>query len=446
MKITIIKDQLLKRRNWILLILITTIIVILINVTGKSVDLPYAIAQHGEFVVDLKETGKLRAENSVIISSPPARGSLQIIDLIPEGSLVQKGDFLIQFDTTDIKQRLDDQMAELDITKSNLTREKASIESNQKSLEASVESARASYRLTELRMELNKFEADVRVEEGKLNLLQADLSLKQALGKIETQRQIDKEDLRSLKLKIRQAELDIEKTLNDLKKLTLTAPSPGLVVYKEMWRGGEMTKVKVGDTPWRGMALIELPDLSVMQVESTVSEVDVAKIELGQEVEIVLDAYPEPTFHGEIVELASMAHNDNRLNDVKVFDIIITINESNKLLKPGMSANARIFVERSIDKTWVPIEAIFRNGGDPIVFKKSGRSWEKEPVILGSRNDNFVIIDEGIEPGDIVSLIDPTKDLPVRDTMTEKYQDSSLDEANNSNNNTIKKPRQRRNH
>lgn len=376
---------------------------------AASSDYPTAVVQSGEFIIDLKEQGKLRAENSTTIMSPPARVNLQIIDMALEGTQVKEGDFLIQFDTTELRQTLDDQVAELDLAKVNLTRSRASIASNMARLQSSLENSRASYRLAQLRMDQVKFEADVRVEEEKLSLRQSEISLKQTEDEITAQTQIDSADIKSLELKVKQAEFDINKTGLDLKRLRITAPNAGLVVYKETWRGGEFSKVKVGDTPWRGAAIIELPDLSVMQVATSVSEVDVAKVKVGQMVDVTLDAYAEPTFHGEVISVAALARSEEGESDAKLFDVVVRIKESNTLLKPGMSAKARIVVDKLPGKRWVPIEAVFDKGGKMVVYRQSGASFQELEVLLGERNDVFVVIDSGVEVGERVCLIDPTQ-------------------------------------
>jgi len=373
---------------------------------GKS--LPYYLVQSGEFVIDLKEPGKLRAENSVTVTAPPARINLQIINLVPEGTHVKVGDFLIQFDTTELRQQLDDQLAELDIAKANLIRSQASIESHMASLQSSLENSRASYRLAELRLEQMKFEADVTIEEGRLSLKQAEISLKQAETEIDAQRKIDSADVRSLELKVRQAEFDIQKTKLDLSRLRILAPAPGLVVYKEIWRGGEMSKIKIGDTPWRGAALIELPDLSVMQVETAVSEVDFSKVKVGQKVEVKLDAYPEPTFYGSVIDVAVLARTDEGKSEAKLFDVVVRLDGDDPMLRPGMSAIARIIVNRFPDRLFVPIESVFDRNGKMVVYAVDGGSYRERAVKLGARNDNYVVIEEGLSVGDRAAMVDPT--------------------------------------
>lgn len=377
-----------------------------------GVDLPTAVVQSGEFVIDLKETGRLRAENSVFISAPPARSNLQIIGLVDEGTLVKEGDFLIQFDTTEVRQQIDDAIADLDIAKTNYDRTRASADSRLANLESSLENNRASYRLAELRLDQLKFEADVRIEEGTLQLKQAKNSLDQAVREIEAQRTIDEADLKALDLKVKQSRLDLEQLRNDLAKLTIRAPRPGLVVYKETWRGGEMSKIKVGDSPWRGQALIELPDLTLMLVATTVSELDVGKVKPGLECEIKLEAYPDPVFHGEVLSVGVLARADATSSEARSFDVLVRIRESDPLLRPGMSASVRIIVDRLADRVSVPIEAVFARDGDIIAYVKSGNSFRSFNVKTGPRNDNFVVVEEGIRAGMRVALVDPTVEQP----------------------------------
>jgi RND family efflux transporter MFP subunit len=391
-------------------------------IPGGTSDIPTATVAKGEFVVDLKETGELRAENSITISSPPVRSNLQITNLVAEGTVVKAGDFLLQFDGTELRQQIEDKQADLDIARSNLKSSLASMDSRIQSLGSGVENSQASLRLAELRLDQMKFEADVQVEEGRLNLKQAQISLAQAQQQLAAQRTIDSAEVRSLELKIHQAEIDLQKTKSELERLTITAPGPGLAVYKETWKGGEMAKVKVGDTPWRGMALLEIPDLSVMMVKTTVSEVDVARVKVGLEAEVKLDAYPEPTFHGKVAEVGVLASTEEGNEDAKVFDVLIRINESDALLRPGMSATVRIFIDRLPDKLWAPIEAVFDRGDKYLAYEMSGSGWKEREVKLGARNDNYVVIDSGLQPGVKVALVDPTLEQTKQPKVNQQKQ------------------------
>ncbi|MFH0765711.1 MAG: efflux RND transporter periplasmic adaptor subunit [Calditrichota bacterium] len=421
-----------KSPPWLRLVVLAAIISSAVwrLIPSRAEDLPSFAAQSGEFVIDLNETGRLRAEKSVTISAPPIRLNLQITNLVTEGTVVEKGDFLIQFDTTEINQQIEDQDSEIELLKSNLLRTLAANESHLTGMLSSVENSRASYRLAQLRLDQMKFEADVRIEEGRLNLLQAELALKQAEGQVESQKLIDSADVRSAELKIHQSESDLEKTKRDKDKLTVCAPAPGLVVFKDIWRGGEMSRLQVGDTPWRGQALVELPDLLVMLVELTVNEVEVSKVKVGQVVEVKLDAYPEPTFHGEVIEVSALARSDENSSDVKVFDVKVRLKESDSVLKPGMSARAQIIIERLPDKVWIPIEAVIQKDDQPMVWGQISGGWKLRPVVLGSRNDSYVIIETGLSAGARVALVDPTS--VTKEQVTSKPKAPSDKPAENS--------------
>ncbi len=391
---------------------------------NNQTSLPSSPVHSGEFVIDLKVPGKLTAENSVTITAPPARINLQIVDIIPEGTQVTDNDFLIQFDTTELRQQYDDQIAELDLARVNLNKAQASMTSHMASLVSSVESSRASYRLAELRLDQMKFEADVRVEEGRLSLKQAEISLKRSEEEIISQQMIDSADVRSLELKVKQAQFDIQKVRTDLDRLRLLAPRNGLVVYKEIWRGGEMSKVKIGDTPWRGAALIELPDLTVMNVETSVSEVDFAKVKPGLPVDVKLDAFPDPTFHGSVIDVALLARTEEGGSQAKVFDVTVRIDGEDPMLRPGMSATARIIIDKMENKLWVPIEAVFDLGGTMVVYAGDGGGFKERKVELGARNDNFVVIESGLNAGERVALVDPTAEIDDPSGASDKESSS----------------------
>lgn len=390
----------------IVALLLLVVLIAFFSTRSDTIDLPMVTVNRGDFVVDINEAGRLRAENSMTLTTPSVRGNRTIIYLIPEGSNVVEGDILAQFDTTEFKQKVDDYQAEVEITRENMTSTMISMRSRMEDIKASVQNAKASYRLAELRLEQLKFESDIQIEEGELNLLQAQLRLTQTELEVKSQSQIDSAEVRSMRLKLKQDELELEKTILEMEKLTIRAPASGLVVYKEVWKGGEMAKVKVGDNPWPGQAIIELPDLSIMMVETTVSEVDVGKIKVGLDVEIKLDAYPDPTFHGEVVDVAVLAHDDDG-SDAQVFDVLIRLEESDPILRPGMSTTSRIIINRLEDRLSVPIEAVFRSDGKTVIWEANGSGWTEKEVVLGKRNDNFVVIVSGIEEGAKIALVDP---------------------------------------
>lgn len=398
--------------------IIIILIVILLIGRNDSSNLPSTRVQFSDFRIELTATGEVQASRSINVSAPRVRTNLQIINLVSEGTVVDSGDFLLQFDTNELQKIIEDRQSELEIAEANLEKNKASMEANMAQLKSSLENSRASYELAELRLSQMAFEADVKVQEEKLRLRQSEISLEQARTKIESQKKMDAAELTTLELKIHQAKADLNKAEEQLKQMTLTAPAPGLVVYQKIWKGSGMEKIKVGDTPWRGQSLIQLPDLSKMQVETEISEADISKLAVDQAVTIKLDAFPDPTFTGAVGDIASLAHEKEGENDIKVFDVVIEIKEVAEILKPGMTAKTKILIEQIPQQYFLPIEAVFEKDGKQVVFPLEDI---RSPIVVipGKRNENFVIVQGELEEGQLISLVNPFKSVEIERKKTE---------------------------
>ena len=165
-----------------------------------------------------------------------------------------------------------------------------------------------------------------------------------------------------------------------------------------------------------------------MQVKTFVNEVDVDKLEVDQKVTIKLDALPDPIFHGSITSIASLGHEKEGDKNVKVFDVVVKIDEEDKRLKPGMSATATVVIEtipppaepsaedEVVEEAreilalplYIPIDAVFVKGGRTLVYRLEEGATVQQEVVLGKRNDNYVIVEEGLGEDDRVALRDPT--------------------------------------
>ncbi len=385
--------------------------------------------KQGEFVISLHlKDGELEAVKSEQITSPRVRGQLKITHLFPEGEIVEVGDLVIEFDRVEFEKKVTEEEHELQAAKAEQGKTLANQGVEMARQEADIENKEASLRLAELQMEKMKFESFIDREEAKLKTRQAELALEQARKKIEAQRIVDEAERTKQELRVADEERGLERAQRDLESLTIHAGKPGLVVYQRVWKGGRNEKIRVGDEPWGGQTLITLPDLSRMQVKTWVNEVDVDKLEVGNEVLIRLDALPGPVFHGKISNIASLGHEKEGDKNVQVFDILVEIDEEDARLKPGMTAACEVIVEtipprparddteiEEAEETevagiplYIPIDAVFEKGGRTLVYRiQAGQPVEQE-VALGSRNENYVIVEEGLGGSDRVALRDPT--------------------------------------
>ena len=398
-----------------------------------SVAVASIAVKHGVFVItlDLKH-GELGAVNAEQISSPRVRGQLKITQLYPEGEVVEVGDLIIMFDCVEFEKQVIEQEQAVEAARMEL--EKTIVNQNVEDAhqKADIENQEDVLRLAQLQMEKMQFESFVEREEQSLKTRQAELALEQARKKIEAQRIVDAVGRRKQELQVAQQERELDRAERDLAKLSVIADKPGLVVYERIRKGSSPRpeKVRVGDEPWGGQTLVTLPDLSRMQVNTWVKEVDVDKLEVGNEVHVRLDALPGLVFHGVISTISSLGHEKEGDKNVKVFDITVEIEEEDSRLQPGMTANCEVIIETLPPRPeqeeeegeiarptesevaemplYIPLDAVFEEGGRVLVYRMEGGTPMEQEVTLGKSNEDYVVVEAGLGANDRVALRDPT--------------------------------------
>ncbi|MFQ5751369.1 MAG: efflux RND transporter periplasmic adaptor subunit [bacterium] len=150
------------------------------------------------------------------------------------------------------------------------------------------------------------------------------------------------------------------------------------------------------------MAVIEIPDLSQMEVVFDVHEIDQDKIVLGRKVKLTLEAFPEQTFEAQVREVARLAEAVNEKSQVKNFTVKAAIENNDAILKPGMTAKVRVILNQYNDVIAIPCTAVLEKEGQPVVF--TAKKWPQSTSIkLGARNNHFVIVESGLQAGDKIA-------------------------------------------
>ncbi len=400
----------LKNTKLVLSSLAAVIIILLVfllksfSVTAANVPVYKVI--RGNFLVSITESGEIRAKNSTSIVTPRVQGNLKITYLVPEGTYVHAGDTVVKFDPTEALTNLKDAESKLEITESDKAKMLADQKSKLTDLESALKSALLSFELSKLNLEQMKFEADIKQQQAKLEHEKDQLSLAKAKQELESQKIIQKSELSKINLQVQQDKASLEKAKRDLAALTLTAPKEGLVVYETNWSTGR--KVMIGDTPWPGMPVVSLPDLSSMQSITYVNEVDVSRVKKDQKVVVRLDAFRDSSFTGIISSVASLGRNKDRNSNIKVFEVDVDIKSRSSILKPGMTTSNKIIIDQIPAVVYVPQESVFDKGGKKIVYVKNGSGFDDKEVETGEKSENYIVISKGIKPNDEVALIDPT--------------------------------------
>jgi len=396
-----IKPIVLKFRLYITLPIILIIILAFVFIVPDDENPVYTVKK-GTFTIDINSKGEIKAIDSYVIKAPVnIWGNARIVRMIPEGEFVNPGDFLIQFDAAEFTQRLQEAQNALETAEANHESKLANIKKQMADMESQLKIEEYNLEQTRLRAMNAIYEAENKRKEIEYTFKKAEITYRQLIEKIDASKRINTASLRQSELQVEQAMIKLQKAREDLKKLTLTSPASGLVVYKEIWDGsGEMSKVKVGSSPWRGQPLLDIPDQSGMKVVTTVNEVDISRLSIGLPVKIKLDAIADTTYTGKLAVIAALAHRDRRTKK-NIFDVEVTINEPDERLKPGLSASCQIIVDEIADTLFIPIDALVTKDNQTGVYSAKG---EFITIQTGKTNSDFVIVQKGLKDGDVIRL------------------------------------------
>lgn len=391
-----------KIRIGILLIIILICVYGFSKIFSKKDKFPLYTVKCGPFLIDVQASGLVESGRSIIISAPSnlRRGSFTIVDMVEEGTYVKEGDFLLQFDTSELMENVETYENQLESAKASYESQLANNKQTMANLESSLKIEEYSLQQARISASNSKYEAENTQKEAELTLKKAEISYQQSVDEIEKTKEINKASLRQAEIQVKQAEISLRKVKEDLANLTIKSPGEGLVVYKKTWEGDGLEKLKVGSSVWRGLPLMEIPEGGNMNVALNVNEVDISNIQKGQKVLVNIDALPGNKYTGEITSIASLAHEDDKTGK-KVFEVEVKINEISDDIKPGMSSDCQIIVAQMDNVISVPIDAVSQNGGQTGIYNASGKFI---PVKTGKVSSDLIVIKRGLEEGDKIRL------------------------------------------
>ncbi len=207
----------------------------------------------------------------------------------------------------------------------------------------------------------------------------------------------------------------------------IRAERPGIVVYAgSNQRGGEI--IEEGATVRERQEILTIPDMTKMAVNVQIHESMVNRLMPGLPARIRADAFPDEVLRGEVVRVALVPDSGHRwLNpDLRVFPTAVSIDGAFDWLRPGMTAEVEVIVDRLDDILYVPVQCVINLGGQRYVYVATTRGVEARPVEIGPYNDRFIQIREGVEEGEQV-LLRPPRPTGAQDDDRRRSEDS--DEA-----------------
>ena len=381
------------------------------RLTNSASALPTAEVKRKDFVDTLEIKGEFKALRTKIIAGPYGAGDLQIVNLVANAAKVKKGDVLVQFDTSTMKQRLAQDQSSVKSAQAEISQSQAAARLKEEQDLTDVMTAK--FDAEKARMDASKQEilSVIEGEQAKLKVVDAEETLKAAEAKLKADRSSAAADLASKKEKLNQAEFQVKQDERSLASLTLLAPLDGVVALQNHWQPqGGPTPFKPGDRAWPGAAIAELPDPTSLKISARVEEAERGQLKVGQSAMVRVEAVPDRSLEGHVEAISPTASLDfnGGWPIPHNFSVDVALTESDPRLTPGMSATIRVAVAKIPDGIVIPSTALFRKAGRTVAYVRRGSKFEEIPVDVSRRNTEEALLARGLQPGERVALKDPT--------------------------------------
>ncbi len=367
----------------------------------------------GRFDARATIRGEIRALRSQALTAPSDAGDLRILELAANGARVKKGDVVIAFDATSLRQRLDEKHSDLRASSAEIA--KAEAEGRLKLEEFTTGRVTAEFDVERARLDVKAGELQSRFDEQKAKLALSDKQQKltETDTVLDSGRSATRATVGGLEGKRERAQAEVGRTSRGLQALVIRAPTDGLMVVLDNWRAGQFGQgsrpFQVGDGAWAGAQIAELPDLSSARMTAVVDEVDRSRLSVGQDATVRIDAIGDVELPARLVAIGTIAKTDmsGGWPPKRGFELVLELTGSEPRIRPGMSAVARVAVGRYERQVLVPSRALFPRGGRTVAYVLTTRGLEPRFVSVAHRNDEVTAVASGLTPGDRVALAPP---------------------------------------
>ena len=377
--------------------------------------LPTALVEKTTFVDFLQLRGEIRPLRSVVLTAPSTGADLQIVDLATNGAKVAAGEVVVTFDPTVQQRTLETKQSELKQAESEIDRTEAEQRRRVAAARAELEEAKNALERARLELRGNELRARLEAEKYAIAVDDAAEHVRELEAKVEGERLAAAADVAIARQKRDKARFDVQETERILASLQVRAPIAGSISLLPNFRAGgpgrAAPEFRRGDRAWFGAQLAELPDLTTVQMTARIDEADRGRVQPGSGVRVRVDAVPDRELSGTLKDIAVVAKPDfTTWPPVRNFDIVVALSDSDPRLRSGMSASARVELDRLADVLVVPTGAVFQRGAATVVYIVDRGATESRPVTVLRRGRDQIALASGVRENERVSLKEPEQE------------------------------------
>ena len=365
-------------------------------------------------VVEPKRKVDVSAEVSARIMELPAR----------EGARVKKGDVLVRMDGRDLQAALSGAEARRDGDRFRLEAERSRIQGarqNQENVRAILARTQALH------------------DTGDVSRQQLDDAIARARD-IESQVQAAEKTISQLERSLAASEATIEQSREAVRRTVIVSPIDGLVTYLKA-EVGELAVVGIMNSP--GTLIMTVADLGAMHLNAKVAETDIARVAVGQDAKIYVNAYKDDPFDGKVSEIALQRTVEK--DGTGSFKVLVNLDLKGRQIFSGLTGNVDIDIARQ-EGLMVPSQAVVERPVNDlpesvkssplvqknrrvttVVFRVIDGKAVMTPVTTGASNLTDTLIKEGLAAGETI-ITGPYRALEkLKDGETVQKEDPSKD-------------------
>jgi cobalt-zinc-cadmium efflux system membrane fusion protein len=323
----------------------------------------------------IRATGKILVSEDRVAAIGPVHEGRLVRLYAGQGSAVKKGQKLADL-----------QSADIDEAEAEYLKAAADSENARRTSEAELKLAQQTYDRTKMLYEKT-------IAAGKaLQSAEHDLQVAKATAEssiASTKAALTAARHRLLILGLTEADIKALATRPDFVAVfSLTSPISGIVVERN---------ATVGATVGSDANVFKIVDVSSVWIDANVFEKDLARVKLGQQVNVSVTAFPGSVFTGKVILVSTVVDPDTRSVKVRT-----EVPNRDARLKPDMFANVEIVTDVNRTSISIPQTALLNDGGQSVVFVAAGGGFEKRTVTPGIQSDDRVEITAGLKAGDKV--------------------------------------------
>lgn len=367
---------------------------------GGGADL---VVRRGDLRPRLLLTGELAAARATELKVPRTPSwQVQVRWMAEDGTTVRAGDRVVELDNSSFTRELEEKRGAAEDAETELARKQAEARSMLAEKEFAVEQRQSEVAKARLSAAVPPDLLSSReYQDRQLALRRAEVELAKAEKDLAAHRQGSTADLEVQRITLRRTQREIAEAETSIDALILRAPRDGVILAaNHPWQG---RKIRESDDVFVGMTVAVLPDLSTLQVEAGLSDVDDGRAKPGMEAVCTLDAYPSESFRGRVVDVSAVARESPRQPLLRAFAVRVQLDRLDPAkMRPGMSVRVELLGSELRDRLLVPRAALDFSAPRPrvrLADGPGGGGGSVREVRLGPCDASFCVVEQGLEEG-----------------------------------------------